>query len=202
MSKKQGQQAFKGMPKRENPKKKSQRQQEVEGYDRGEFVERLHAGWRTELAVAGALERYGFDAQVCHAEGRVTVPRSEQQDIIVDKKVLIEVKGKVRAIFHGPWDYPYPTVFVGRYDRWRAQSIRPHAIVVVSEPTGAMIGAWLTNNEARTIPPDWVVTPQEFDRGEQSTEAERFEQAYMLGVPRRRLVKWTTFVQRLRERVR
>jgi hypothetical protein len=145
----------------------------------------LKRGQSTELVVAGALDRVGFVTEIPdhdHTPGDI----DNQADVLVNGKVILEVKGR-RFYFRGPWDYPFPTAFVGSVDRWNRRSLAPDAVVLVSERTGAKIGIWVDAMD------DWMI--------EKRWDPYRKKQEKSYAVPRDLLVKWSHFVDQLRERV-
>jgi hypothetical protein len=166
------------------PKKKRRRKPEPDPIERN-FAEDIKRGRATELAVAGDLEARGFDVAVPES-GWVPEDKDNQADLIVESKAILEVKARGFR-FRGPWDYPYPTAFLGSVDRWQRRTVLPAAVVLVSEKTGAKLAVWTDTMD------DWE-TEARHDKYRNKDEVS-------YAAPRRLLWRWKPFVEELRRRV-
>lgn len=106
------------------------------------FVERMAFGRSGELATAIELLEEGLAVRLDRPQiqqGPATDGEfADQTDIEVGGRDIIEVKLR-RFWFTSLADFPFPTVLLGRAQRWEERTKPPCAVVVRSEPTGAKV---------------------------------------------------------------
>lgn len=104
------------------------------------FLAELSRGRKAEMTIAVDLLARGFGVKVggLFLREEKSDDFSEQADITLDTGIVLEVKS--RSIkFSTPQDYPYKTAFVCAVKRWDKRRLRPHATLLMSEKTGAVL---------------------------------------------------------------
>lgn len=124
------------------------------------FQSALSGGHRAERAWVDNLRSLG--RSVAHGKKIVVRNHCKVADHVdtPDSLALLSIEIKERSIsFHGPEDYPYPTVFVDDARGLSREGIRHFAYVYVSRPTGKWV--WLSPLDRDS---SWTVQ-EVFDRG-------------------------------------
>lgn|SRR5262245_59484252 len=136
--------------------------------DHGAFLSFLERGRRVELCVACAFLEAGLGVRMerlVKADTPYEGARFKgQDDLIIDERWLIEVKGSTYP-FTERDDWPFRCVYVCTEKRWNDREHKPFAFVILSEPTGAMLAlstrnseSWWTTDVADRRRNGWVTT--------------------------------------------
>jgi hypothetical protein len=108
------------------------------------FAEQLKTGHDHAVRVAERLRAEGLSVAITPMEMRVDINDRhrfiDEHDLTVGVTRPCRVDVKSRTLhFTGVEDYPYPTAFVDTVGGWEAKVNKPMAIVLISQPTGAML---------------------------------------------------------------
>jgi hypothetical protein len=107
-------------------------------------------GQKWQEYVAKTLRRVGIQAEAESEPWDETRERVEefakyQADLIVGGRYPFEIKSKV-VPFTSPTDYPFDTVLLDTVDGWDKKVIKPRGLLIVSQPTGAILGFGLKSH--------------------------------------------------------
>jgi hypothetical protein len=108
------------------------------------FFRELQTGHEFACLVAERLGRHGLHVEVTPMEVRNDIADrgrfSDEHDLTVGVRAPCRIDVKSRELsFRSASDYPYSTAFVDTTSGWGAKAHRPHAIVLVSQRTKAML---------------------------------------------------------------
>lgn len=108
------------------------------------FRSQLQTGHDYAVLVAERLRRDGLALEVTPMEVRDDIEDrhrfSDEYDLLVGSTRPCRIDVKSRSLyFSGAADYPHPTAFVDTISGWNAKKHKPMAIVLVSQPTKAMV---------------------------------------------------------------
>jgi len=126
--------------------------------DETRFAAELARGRRGELRVAMKLLPLGLWIRIGPAQWRDGTHSWEERreqfadevDLELEGGHLLEVKAR-NLTFTCAEDYPYSTVWVGATKRWRARTRMPCGVVILSEPTDAVIIVPTSTREYWTV---------------------------------------------------
>ena len=113
------------------------------------FLAELARGRRAEYRVAIALLEAGHAVRVGQVETRDNgepiwrtwehgARFADQADLVVNERHTLEVKSRALT-FTGPDDFPFDTALIGSARRWKARTVMPMGVVIVSDATDARI---------------------------------------------------------------
>jgi hypothetical protein len=109
------------------------------------FIKNLETGNLFADKVVSMLRNDGFEAYAPQTIFRNNIKEvhkyKDEKDVIVkikDNELILEVKSR-NLYFTNKNNYPYDTAFIDTVSGWQAKSIKPFAVIVISQITNNIV---------------------------------------------------------------
>lgn len=137
----------------------------------GLFRSELEEGHRQARKVSLRLEAQGLTTSLTPLAWRSTIDDRHQFSGEIDLKVErlpVEAKSRRLTFTDKPHTYPFATAFIDTVSGWEQKTVKPRAVVLVSQETGCMLvvpvsgsrSQWsikATRDRVRDIHDEWYV---------------------------------------------